>query len=38
MGCYSKSFKSRLNIAYDVSNDIPKEFGFCKSSMGTPLD
>ena len=38
MGIHWKSFKSRVKTFRDVSNNIPKDFAFSKSPMGTPLD
>ena len=38
MGIHWKSFKSRVKTLRDVSSNIPKDFAFSKSPMGTPLD
>ena len=38
MGIHWKSLKSRVKTFRDVSSNIPKDFAFSKSPMGTPLD
>ena len=38
LGTHLKSLKSRLKTVRDVSKDIKKDFGFCKSIMGTLRD